>query len=104
MGHGPELGSLREGVGAACLFQHFQRGELPTPGRPSFSQSVNTNRGTHSGPGLGRAEQSGRLDLALRVHSLDGEKQESMGPTLQIAILELLVPMTNRTKCLFTKL
>lgn len=29
-------------VGAACLFQHLQRGELPTPGRPSFSQSVKT--------------------------------------------------------------
>ena len=36
--------------------------------------------------------------------SLDGGRQEPMGPTLQIAILELLVPTTNRTKCLSTKL
>lgn len=97
-GWGP---SGRGWVQPACS-STFQRGELPTPGRPSFSQSVNTHRGTRSGPGLGRAEQSGRLDLGPR--SLDGGRQEPMGPTLQIAILELLVPTTNRTKCLSTKL
>lgn len=48
-------------VQSACSCT-FQRGELPTPGRPSFSQSVNTNRGTRSGPGLGSAGRSGRLD------------------------------------------
>lgn len=97
-GWGP---SGRGWVQPACS-STFQRGELPTPGRPSFSQSVNTHRGTRSGPGLGRAEQSGRLDLGPR--SLDGGRQEPMGPTLQTAILELLVPTTNRTKCLSTKL
>lgn len=97
-GWGP---SGRGWVQPACS-STFQRGELPTPGRPSFSRSVNTHRGTLSGPGLGRAEQSGRLDPGPR--SLDGGRQEPMGPTLQIAILELLVPTTNRTKCLSTKL
>ena len=38
------------------------------------------------------------------AHSLEGGKQEPMGPTLQISILELLIHTTNGTKCLLARL
>ena len=88
------------GVWPACSCTS-QRGELLTPGRSSFSQSENTDQVTHSGPGLGWAEQAVRLvPVPGREQSRQRETWKPLGSTLQIPILELLVLMTNQNKML----
>lgn len=101
-GSWPRAGVPQGGAGVrpACSYTS-QRGEFLTPGRPSFSQSANTDQVTHSGPGLGWAERAGRLVPAPgREQSRQRETWKPLGPTLQIPILELLVLVTNQNKML----